>query len=65
MFDVTYMGSIINPGQAAILGVGSERRRFRVFGGRVSVPTPRKLGIALRCWVQSRWGQPMRGRTRA
>jgi len=34
-----------------------ERRRFRVFGGRVSVPTPRKLGIALRCWVQSRWGE--------
>ena len=42
-----------------------ERRRFRVFGARVSVPTPRKLGIALSCWVQSRWGQPMRGRTRA
>jgi len=34
-----------------------ERRRFRVFGGRVSVPTPRKLGIALRCWVRSRWGE--------
>ena len=42
-----------------------ERRRFRVFGERVSVPTPRKLGIALSCWVRSRWGQPMRGRTRA
>ena len=34
-----------------------ERRRFRVFGGRVSVPASRKLGIALRCWVQSRWGE--------
>ena len=34
-----------------------ERRRFQVFGARVSVPTPRKLGIALRCWVQSRWGK--------
>ena len=34
-----------------------ERRRFRVFGGRVSVPTPTKLAIALRCWVQSRWGE--------
>jgi 15-cis-phytoene synthase len=34
-----------------------ERRRFRVFGERVSVPTPRKLGIALRCWVRSRWGE--------
>lgn len=34
-----------------------ERRRFRVFGGRVSVPMPRKLGIALNCWVQSRWGE--------
>ena len=34
-----------------------ERRRFQVFGARVGVPTPRKLGIALRCWVQSRWGE--------
>lgn len=33
-----------------------ERRRFRVFGGRVSVSTSRKLGIALRCWAQSRRG---------
>jgi 15-cis-phytoene synthase len=32
-----------------------ERSRFRVFGERVSVPTPRKLGIALSCWLQSRW----------
>jgi pyruvate dehydrogenase E2 component (dihydrolipoamide acetyltransferase) len=29
MHDVTYMASIINPGQAAILGVGSVRRSFR------------------------------------
>ena len=41
-----------------------ERRRFRVFGGRVSVPTARKLGIALRCWLQSRWGQSGWGKTR-
>ena len=34
-----------------------ERRRFQVFGARVSVSTPRKLGIALRCWVRSRWGE--------
>jgi phytoene synthase len=40
----------------ALLGI-IERRRFQVFGARVSVPTPRKLGIALRCWVQSRWGE--------
>ncbi len=33
-----------------------ERRRYRVFGERVSVPTPKKLGIALRCWTRSRWG---------
>jgi phytoene synthase len=33
-----------------------ERRRYRVFGERVSVPTPKKLGIALRCWTHSRWG---------
>jgi len=37
-----------------------ERRRFRVFGGRVSVPTPRKLAIALRCWARSRWGERRR-----
>jgi len=42
-----------------------ERRRFRVFGGRVSVPTPRKLGIALSCWVQSRWGHSMSGRPKS
>ena len=29
MHDVTWMASIINPGQAAILGVGSERKVFR------------------------------------
>lgn len=29
MHDVTYMASIINPGQAAMLGVGSERAVFR------------------------------------
>jgi pyruvate dehydrogenase E2 component (dihydrolipoyllysine-residue acetyltransferase) len=29
MYDVTYMASIINPGQAAILGVGSPRKSFR------------------------------------
>jgi hypothetical protein len=34
-----------------------EHRRFRVFGERVRVPTPKKLAIALRCWVHSRWGE--------
>ena len=34
-----------------------EQRRFRVFGERVSVPTSRKLVIALRSWVRSRWGE--------
>lgn len=29
MYDVTWMSSIINPGQSAILGVGSERAVFR------------------------------------
>jgi len=42
-----------------------ERRRFRVFGGRVSVPTPRKLGIALRCWIRSRWDHSMSGRSKS
>ena len=34
-----------------------EQRRFRVFGERVSVPTSRKLAIALRSWARSRWGE--------
>lgn len=48
MYDVTYMGSIINPGQAAILGVGSERRTFRPDTNG----TPRlaaEIGIVLSC----------------
>ena len=31
-----------------------ERRRYRVFGERVTVPTRRKVVIALRCWSASR-----------
>jgi pyruvate dehydrogenase E2 component (dihydrolipoamide acetyltransferase) len=33
MFDVTHMAPIINPGQAAILGVGSQRAVFRPDAG--------------------------------
>jgi 15-cis-phytoene synthase len=33
-----------------------ERRRYRVFGTRVRVATPKKLAIPLRCWTRSRWG---------
>ncbi len=48
MFDVTYMGSIINPGQAAILGVGSERRRFRP--DESGAPRlVREIGVVLSC----------------
>ncbi len=48
MFDVTYMGSIINPGQAAILGVGSERRRFRP--DESGAPRlAREIGVVLSC----------------
>ena len=42
-----------------------EARRFRVFGGRVSLPAYRKLAIALGCWLRSRWDrrrQPARPR---
>jgi phytoene synthase len=43
-----------------------EARRFRVFGGRVSLPTHRKLSIALGCWVRARWGwRPARRPSRA
>ena len=31
-----------------------EAREFRVFDGRVSVPTRRKIGIALGCWARAR-----------
>jgi len=48
MFDVTYMGSIITPGQAAILGVGSERRRFRPDANGAPQAT-REIGAVLSC----------------
>jgi pyruvate dehydrogenase E2 component (dihydrolipoyllysine-residue acetyltransferase) len=48
MFDVTYMGSIINPGQAAILGVGSERRRFRADASGAP-QLARDIGVVLSC----------------
>ncbi len=48
MFDVTYMGSIINPGQAAILGVGSERSRFRPDASGAP-QLAREIGVVLSC----------------
>ena len=48
MFDLTYMGSIINPGQAAILGVGSERRRFRPDASGAP-RLGREIGVVLSC----------------
>ena len=41
-----------------------ESRGFRVFGERVTVPTHRKVGIALRCWAGARLF-PTRGRITA
>ena len=32
-----------------------EARRFQVFGMRVALPTYRRIGIALGCWLRSRW----------
>ena len=48
MHDVTYMTSIINPGQSAILGVGSERQLFRPddLGAPKLV---REIGVVLSC----------------
>ena len=34
-----------------------EARRFDVFGGRVSLPAYRRVAIALRCWLGSRWSR--------
>ncbi len=48
MFDVSYMGSIIVPGQAAILGVCSERRRFRPDAGGAP-QLAREIGVVLSC----------------
>jgi phytoene synthase len=31
-----------------------EAREFRVFGERITVPTRRKVAIALRCWAGAR-----------
>ena len=33
-----------------------ETRRFQVFGKRVSLPTYQRIGIALACWLRTRWG---------
>ena len=41
-----------------------EARRFRVFGERITVPTRRKVAIALRCWARARLRGPG-GRRRA
>jgi phytoene synthase len=35
-----------------------EARRFDVFGHRVTLPAPRRVAIALRCWLGSRWARP-------
>jgi phytoene synthase len=32
-----------------------EARRFDVFERRVTLPAPRRVAIALRCWLSSRW----------
>jgi pyruvate dehydrogenase E2 component (dihydrolipoamide acetyltransferase) len=48
MHDVTWMSSIINPGQAAILGVGAERRVFRPDEGGAP-RLAREVGVVLSC----------------
>jgi 15-cis-phytoene synthase len=37
-----------------------EARRYRVFGGRVTLPAYRRFGIALSCWLRARWGNGRR-----
>jgi pyruvate dehydrogenase E2 component (dihydrolipoamide acetyltransferase) len=48
MLNVTYMGSIINPGQAAILGVGSARQTFRP-DTRGNPRVVSEIGVTLSC----------------
>ncbi|MCG2635128.1 MAG: 2-oxo acid dehydrogenase subunit E2 [Gammaproteobacteria bacterium] len=48
MFDVTYLTPVINPGQAAMLGVGSVRELFRP--DEAGQPTLRReMGLVLAC----------------
>jgi pyruvate dehydrogenase E2 component (dihydrolipoamide acetyltransferase) len=48
MFDVTYMSSIINPGQSSILGVGSIRETFRP--NKKGKPVlKQEMGLVLSC----------------
>lgn len=42
-----------------------ERRRFRVFEERITVPARRKVAIALRCWAASRFRRPAAARPRS
>ena len=42
-----------------------EARRFQVFGERITVPTGRKVAIALRCWAAARFGSAGSGGGRA
>jgi 15-cis-phytoene synthase len=42
-----------------------EARGFRVFEERITVPTGRKLAIALRCWASARFGHARSRRERA
>lgn len=48
MHDVTWMASIINPGQAAILGVGAERKVFRP-DGQGAPCLAREVCVVLSC----------------
>jgi len=48
MHDVTWMSSIINPGQSAILGVGTERPVFRP-GPDGAPRLAREVGVVLSC----------------
>jgi len=48
MHDVSWMASIINPGQAAILGVGAERVVFRP-GERGEPRAVREISVVLSC----------------
>jgi phytoene synthase len=34
-----------------------ERRRFRVFDGRVALPARRKVAVALGCWLRARYAR--------
>ena len=53
-FDDLRAGRYSDPFVALMAHQAERARRFRVFDARITVPTAKKVAIALRCWVAAR-----------